>query len=241
MRIYPAIDLKDGNCVRLLQGRPQDATVYGADPVAMATRWAEEGAEYLHVVDLDGAFTGKGKNLEAVSRICKTVGGLPVQLGGGIRTMEDIEKRLVLGVARVILGTAAISDPEFTAEAAKCFPEQIMAGIDAKDGFAAVRGWVEVTKVRAAELAKQLRDLGISTCVYTDISKDGMLQGPNLEATLEMQQQSGMELIASGGIGSLEDIRALKNLGIHGAITGKALYDGRIRLSEAIAAAKEGE
>lgn len=241
MRIYPAIDMKDGNCVRLLQGRAQDATVYGTDPAAMALRWIEEGAEFLHVVDLDGAFTGKGKNLEAVGRICKAAGKVPVQLGGGIRTMADVEERLALGVNRVILGTAAISDPEFAAQAAKRFPGQIVAGIDAKNGFVAVKGWVEVTDVRAVDLAKKLRDMGILTCVYTDISKDGMLQGPNLETTLEMQMQSGMDVIASGGVGSVEDIRALKKLSVHGAITGKALYDGRMTLNEAIAAGREGE
>lgn len=233
MRIYPAIDIKDGKAVRLLQGRADNKTVYGDDPSAMALRWAEQGAEYLHVVDLDGAFTGEGKNLTAVGRICSVL-KIPVQLGGGIRSMLDIEKRFDLGVTRVILGTAAISDPDFVALAAQTYPNRIVAGIDAKDGKVAIKGWVEVSNESAYDLAKRLFALGISTVVYTDISKDGMLTGPNFEATKKMHDESGMDVIASGGVSSIEDIARLAAMGIHGAITGKAIYDGRIDLQEAI-------
>ena len=238
MKIYPAIDIKEGKCVRLLQGRAQDATVYGDDPGAMALRWVELGGEYLHVVDLDGAFSGQGKNLEAVRSICQAAGKVPVQLGGGIRTMADIEIRFKLGVTRVILGTAALSDPQFAQLAAREFPGRIVAGIDAKGGMVAVKGWVELSQIKAVDLGKRLADYGMETCVYTDISRDGTLSGPNLEATLEMQRQTGMNLIASGGVGSLEDVRALAFENIHGAIIGKALYDGRISLPEAIACAQ---
>lgn len=237
MRIYPAIDIKDGKAVRLLQGRADDKTVYGDDPAEMARRWAGEGAQYLHVVDLDGAFTGEGKNLIAVARICSAV-KIPVQLGGGIRSMLDIEKRFDHGVARVILGTAAVSNPDFVAQAAAVYPGRIVAGIDAKDGNAAIKGWVEVSSISAVELAKKLRVMGIGTVVYTDISKDGMLSGPNFEATKQMHDESGMDVIASGGICSLADLERLSAMGVHGAITGKAIYDGRIDLKEAIQIAK---
>lgn len=237
MRIYPAIDIKDGKAVRLLQGRAEDQTVYADDPAAMATRFAQLGAQYLHVVDLDGAFSGEGKNLAAVARIC-AVSAIPVQLGGGIRSMADVEKRFDIGVTRVILGTAAISDPDFVAKAAARYPQRIVAGIDAKDGRVAIKGWVEVSDIGALDLAKKLREMGIDTAVYTDISKDGMLAGPNFSATTRMHYESGMDVIASGGVGSLSDIRKLAALGIHGAITGKALYEGRIDLREAIRISK---
>lgn len=237
MRIYPAIDIKDGKAVRLLQGRADDKTVYGDDPAEMAKRWAGQGAEYLHIVDLDGAFTGEGKNLTAIARICTAV-NIPVQLGGGIRSMLDIKKRFDLGAARVILGTAAVSNPDFVAQAAAAFPGRIVAGIDAKEGKAAIKGWVEVSNRPAAELAKELHAMGIGTLVYTDISKDGMLSGPNFEATKQMHNVCGMDVIASGGICSLDDIERLAKMGIHGAITGKAIYNGRIDLKEAIRTAK---
>ena len=234
MILFPAIDIKQGKCVRLIQGRAEDQTIYGDDPAAMARRWASEGAEYLHVVDLDGAFTGTAANLEAVERIVRAV-SIPVQLGGGIRCMEDVERRLELGVARCILGSAAISDPAFAKRAAQKYPGRIVAGIDAKDGKVAAKGWVEQSDVTPEELGVRLVDMGIGIAVYTDISRDGMLTGPNIEATLALQNQTGMQVIASGGVSCLADIKALKQVGAYGVITGKAIYDGRLNVKEALA------
>lgn len=235
MIVYPAIDIKNGKCVRLLQGRLQYETVYGDDPAQMAQSFAAQGAKRLHVVDLDGAFSGKGANLDAVARIVKSV-NIPVQLGGGIRSMADIERRVSLGVKRLIIGTAAVTDPEFVALAVKRFPGLIIAGIDAKNGYVAVKGWVEESKLTAVELGKRLYDLGIAECVFTDISKDGMLQGPSIEATRHMIESSGLDVIASGGISSVDDLLKCKLIGCTGAIVGKAVYDGRIDIAEAVAA-----
>lgn len=234
MILYPAIDIKDGKCVRLLQGRAEDVTVYGDDPALMAERWISAGAQRLHVVDLDGAFTGEGKNLFAVERIVRAAGKVPVQLGGGIRSLADIERRFELGVARVILGTAAISSSGLVEDAALRFPGRIVAGIDAKDGFVAVRGWVETTRTTALELANRLSEIGVLECVFTDIARDGMLGGVSLEATREMVEKSNLEVIASGGVSSLEDLENCRAIGCSGAIIGKAMYDGRIDLAEAI-------
>ena len=235
MLLYPAIDIKNGQCVRLLQGRAQDATIYGDDPVAMARRWAELGARRLHVVDLDGAFTGQGQNLQAVASICKALPHVAVQLGGGIRTIADIQARLDFGVSRVILGTILIDNPDFAQEAILRFgPEHLVAGIDAKDGIAATRGWVEASGLPAVELGKQLYAAGFRHCVYTDIARDGMLTGPNIPRTKEMLEQTGLSIIASGGMSCLEDLAACHALGCSGAILGKALYDGRIDLAESI-------
>ena len=234
MIIYPAIDIKNGKCVRLLQGRTEDSVVYGDEPSLMAKKWVEQGAEYLHVVDLDGAFTGEGKNFAAIERICAAAGNVPIQLGGGIRCMADIEKRLSFGVTRVILGTAAINDPAFTALAAREFEGRIVAGIDAKNGMVAVNGWVELTNTTPIELAKRLYDIGIRMCVYTDISRDGMLGGPNYDETRIISLATGMDVIASGGMSTIEDVQRLAAIRIHGVIIGKALYDGRIELSQAI-------
>lgn len=241
MRIYPAIDIQGGRCVRLLQGRAQDATVYGGDPAQMAKRWVKDGAEYLHVVDLDGAFSGQGKNGQAVRGICVAAGDVPVQLGGGIRSMADIEERFSWGVTRVILGTAAISNPALVREAAQKYPGKIVAGIDARDGRVAVQGWVSLTDADPIELGQKLRECGVPTCVYTDISKDGMLSGPNVEATCLLAQTTGLDVIASGGISSLADIQKLADSGIGGAIIGKALYDRQFSLAQAIKAGKRTE
>lgn len=238
MILYPAIDIKEGRCVRLLQGKEDEKTVYGDNPAQMAEKWCDAGAEFLHVVDLDGAFSGQGKNGEAVQEIVQAAAGVPVQLGGGIRNMEDVEKRFEWGVTRVIIGTAAIANPEFLQEVAKRYPSRIVAGIDAKDGYVALKGWVELSEISALDLAMQLMEIGIEKCVYTDISKDGMMLGPNLKATLDLQKESGMDVIASGGIASLEDIRALREAGIQGAIIGKALYEGAFTLEEALAESK---
>lgn len=233
MRIYPAIDIKGGKCVRLLQGRAADETVYGDCPAAMAKAFEAQGARFLHVVDLDGAFSGDAKNLDAVRDIIKSV-GIPLQLGGGVRTMAAVEKRLEMGVNRVILGTAALENMAFAQEAAKLFPGRIVAGIDASNGFVAVKGWTEVTGETAIEFAKKLNALGIETVIYTDIARDGTLVGPNVEATREMAQKSGMRVIASGGVGKPEDLAALEAIGVEGAIVGKAIYDGRIDLKKTL-------
>nr|WP_122013330.1 1-(5-phosphoribosyl)-5-[(5-phosphoribosylamino)methylideneamino]imidazole-4-carboxamide isomerase [Maliibacterium massiliense] len=235
MIVYPAIDLKQGRCVRLLQGRMQDATVYGEDPAAMARRWASGGAQALHVVDLDGAFDGAGRNIDAVRAIARAV-DIPVQLGGGIRSMEDIHFRLEdVGVAKVILGTVAVEQPALVREACARYPGRIIAGIDAKDGFVAVRGWVQQGTVRPLDLALDMREAGVDTVIYTDISRDGMLVGANVEATARLVQGTGMRVIASGGIGSLADIARIKEAGCAGVIVGKALYAGAVTLADALA------
>jgi len=235
MLIYPAIDIKNGQCVRLLQGRAEDSTIYGSDPCAMARRWAEAGAKRLHIVDLDGAFTGAGQNTEAIARIAKEQPQLVLQLGGGIRTLSDVEHRLQLGISRVILGTAAIENPALAGEAVKEFgAEHIVVGIDAKDGIAAAKGWVEASGVSAVELGKRMADLGVLHCVYTDIARDGMLCGPNFARTGEMLKETGLAVIASGGMSCMEDLAGCEKIGCAGAIVGKAMYDGRIDIKEAI-------
>jgi len=231
MLIYPAIDIKNGRAVRLFKGDMAQSTEYGA-PEECAANWKEQGAKYLHVVDLDGAFAGKGENLAAVEKICAL--GLPVQLGGGIRSLEAIEQRLALGVSRVILGTVALENPELIREACTRFPGRVLCGIDAKDGWTAVRGWVDVSKVQAVELALRMRDAGVKTVIYTDISRDGTLQGPNVERTSELIQKTGLEIIGSGGIGELDDLAALKKAGCGGAIVGKALYAKKFTLRQAL-------
>lgn len=233
MIIYPAIDMKDGRCVRLLQGRAEDVTDYG-DPCEVARRWAQAGARWIHLVDLDGAFSGQGKNREVIARIAQEQ-SVPVQLGGGIRTMADVEDRLErVGVSRVILGTAAVENPRLVKEACRAYPGRVAVGIDARDGFVAVRGWTERSDVPALELARRVRDAGVETVVYTDISKDGMMQGPSIEQTARMARESGLRVIGSGGVSSLADIGALKEVGCAGVITGKALYSGAFTLAQAL-------
>lgn len=240
MKIYPAIDLKDGEVVRLLQGRMEDATVYSSDPDAVASDFQAKGTKYLHVVDLNGAFTGKPVNDKAISSIVKNV-SLKVQVGGGIRTIERIEALLELGVSRVILGTVAVRDPELVAEAVRRYGEQIIVGIDAKDGMVAVQGWAESTNIKAEDLASMMKAVGVTTTIFTDISRDGMLAGPNISSTVRMAEATGIKVIASGGISSLEDILSLKKeaergIAIDGAIVGKALYSGAFTLEEALRA-----
>lgn len=233
MIIYPAIDMKDGRCVRLLQGRAEDVTDYG-DPCEVARRWAQAGARWIHLVDLDGAFSGQGKNREVIAHIAQKQ-SVPVQLGGGIRTMADVEDRLErVGVSRVILGTAAVENPRLVKEACRAYPGRVAVGIDARDGFVAVRGWTERSDVPALELARRVRDAGVETVVYTDISKDGMMQGPSIEQTARMVRESGLRVIGSGGVSSLADIGALKEVGCAGVITGKALYSGAFTLAQAL-------
>lgn len=234
MLIIPAIDLKDGKCVRLLQGREDAVTAYSDNSVSTARRWEESGAKLLHVVDLDGAFTGNQKNLEAVKQIRAAV-RMEIELGGGIRALDRIDLLFSLGINRVILGTVAIENPEIVKEACKKHPGRVLVGIDARDGLVAVKGWVEMTPVKAKDLALQMQKHGAAGIVYTDISKDGMMTGPNLETTRDMAETLNVPVIASGGISSIEDIKKLSEIkGLWGAITGKAIYSGKLDLKEAI-------
>lgn len=236
MRIYPAIDLRNGKCVRLTEGRFDKETVFADDPAEMAVKWAKAGAEYLHVVDLDGAVAGESKNLEVIKKIVSAV-DIPVQVGGGIRSMQNIEQMLAIGVKRVILGSAAVKNPDLVREACLKYPDRIVVGIDAKDGYAAINGWENKSAVTAVDLACSMADLGVKTIIFTDISKDGTLSGVNVQATAELAKRSGLEIIASGGVSSLSDIEALlkyESCGIGGCIVGKAIYTGKIFLADAI-------
>jgi phosphoribosylformimino-5-aminoimidazole carboxamide ribotide isomerase len=234
MIVIPAIDLKDGLCVRLLQGRQEDSTVYSDDPVTTALKWEAKGARRLHIVDLDGAFTGNQKNLESIIAIRKNI-KIEIQVGGGIRDLDRIEQLFSAGIDRVILGTVAVEKPEIVRAACAKYRGRVLVGIDANEGIVAVKGWVEVTAVKALELALRMQDCGCSGIIYTDISRDGMLAGPNISATKEMAESLNIPVIASGGIASLDDIRNLTSIRkLYGAITGKALYTGSIDLSEAI-------
>lgn len=236
MILYPAIDLKDGACVRLLRGDMDAATVFGTDPAAQAARFAAAGARWLHLVDLNGAFAGRPVNGEAVQAILQAV-DLPVQLGGGIRDMGTIEGWLGRGVARVILGTVAVENPDLVAEAAAAFPGRIVVGIDARGGRVATRGWAEQTGIAATDLARRFEDAGVAAIIYTDIDRDGAMQGPNVAATHALARAVSIPVIASGGVSSLADLIALRDAGaIAGAISGRALYDGALDLSEALAA-----
>jgi phosphoribosylformimino-5-aminoimidazole carboxamide ribotide isomerase len=238
MLVIPAIDLKDGCCVRLLQGRKEDATVYSDDPVATAIRWQSAGAKLLHIVDLDGAFTGEQKNFDAIKAIRKAV-DMDIEVGGGIRDIERIKLIMGLGVNRAILGTVLAKDPGLLEAASGLFPGRIIAGIDARDGKVAVKGWTEVTSFPAVDFARKMELLGAAGIIYTDISRDGMLSGPNIEATKRIADSVKIPVIASGGISAIEDIRRLLDAkGIWGAITGKAIYSGSLDLREAIRVAE---
>ena len=241
MIIFPAIDLSRGKCVRLIQGRRNDETVYGDDPSRIAEKWQAAGAAWLHLVDLDGAFEGGSKNVSAIKSILAAI-KIPAQLGGGIRTLDDIDRLLQLGLARVILGTVAVEKPSIVYEAVKLFGSgRIAVGIDARNGKVSVRGWTEDTAVTAKDLGKKMSTEGIKTFIYTDIARDGMLKGPNIPALKEFSEATGGGVIASGGIATLDDITAiaqLKNSGVIGMITGKALYENKFSLEDAIQAAK---
>jgi len=239
MILYPAIDLKDGACVRLYKGDMDKATVFGDDPAAQALSFVKAGCEWLHLVDLNGAFAGKPVNAAAVEAILAAT-DVPAQLGGGIRDMATIEAWLDKGLARVILGTIAVRDPALVREAAKAFPGQVAVGIDARDGMVAVEGWAETTDVTATDLARQFEDAGVAAIIYTDIDRDGAMQGPNVAATAALANAVSIPVIASGGVSSLDDLRALKNSGaaLDGAISGRALYDGKIDLAQAVALLK---
>jgi phosphoribosylformimino-5-aminoimidazole carboxamide ribotide isomerase len=236
MLIIPAIDLKDGQCVRLRQGLMDDSTVFSDDPVAMASRWVEAGCRRLHLVDLNGAFAGEPVNGEVVTAIAAKYPDLPIQIGGGIRNLETIEAYVKAGVSFVIIGTKAVKEPDFVGEACAAFPGRVIVGLDAKDGLVATDGWAEVSNVKATELARIFEADGVSAIVYTDIARDGMMQGVNVDATVAMARASGIPVIASGGITNLDDIRnllAVAENGICGAITGRAIYEGTLDVAEA--------
>ena len=240
MLIIPAIDLKDGQCVRLRQGRMEDATVFSDDPVQMAGKWVSKGARRLHIVDLNGAFAGTPVNGEIVKAIARAYPSLPIQIGGGIRDLDSVQFYIDAGVSYVIIGTQAVKQPEFVKAACAAFPGKVIVGLDAVDGRVATEGWADVSELTAVELAKQFSDYSVEAIVYTDISRDGMMKGVNIEATVELAEKSSIPIIASGGIAKLGDIVDLKAVsktvtgaGILGAITGRAIYEGKLDLAEA--------
>ena len=230
MILFPAIDLKNGQCVRLEQGDMARATVFNLDPAAQARAFAAQGFEYLHVVDLDGAFAGKPINAMAVEAMLKSV-SMPVQLGGGIRDLQTAEAWLAKGITRVIIGTAAVRQPELVKQAAKTFPGRVAVGLDAREGKVAVEGWAETSQISALEIAKRFEDAGVAAIIFTDIARDGLLKGLNLDATIELAKQLSIPVVASGGFASIEDVKALltpRANRLAGAIVGRALYDGRL-------------
>jgi phosphoribosylformimino-5-aminoimidazole carboxamide ribotide isomerase len=236
MLLIPAIDLKDGKCVRLRQGRMEDSTVFSDDPVAMASRWVEEGARRLHLVDLNGAFAGQPVNAQVIRRIAEAFPDVPIQVGGGIRDEQTVETYLDAGVQFVIIGTKAVQDPHFVSDLCVEYPGHIIVGLDAKDGRVAVNGWSKLSKYNVIDLAQNFERYGVDAIVYTDISRDGMMQGVNVEATVRLAQAISIPVIASGGVSTLDDIKALcavEKEGIMGAIIGRALYDGAIDLTAA--------
>lgn len=233
MQLYPAIDIKSGQCVRLSQGKFDDVTVFEDDPVKAAGRWVNSGATYLHIVDLDGARYGKSFINDILAKIISAY-GVPVQIGGGIRTMRDVEDKINIGVSRVVLGTAAIKNLEFVKEAVAVYGEKIAVGIDASNGMVAIEGWEQVSGTSALSLCLRCKDIGVKTVVYTDISKDGMMKGPNISSTKELIDAVGFDIIASGGVSGLKDLEDIKAINAAGVIIGKALYKGTINLKEAI-------
>jgi len=233
--LIPAIDLKDGRCVRLRQGRMDDETVFSNDPVQMARHWAAAGARRLHLVDLNGAFAGEPVNGTAIRSIAAALPDLPIQVGGGIRDEATIEAYLAAGVTWCIIGTQAVKEPDFVARACRAFPDHVIVGLDAKDGQVAIKGWAEITEYRVEDLAKRFEDDGVSAIVYTDIGRDGMLTGPNVAATRALAAAVSTPVVASGGITNLDDVRALCAVaasGIMGAITGRAIYEGTLDFAE---------
>ncbi len=235
MILYPAIDLKDGQCVRLFKGDMEQATVFGDDPAAQARAFQDAGCEWLHLVDLNGAFAGAPVNGAAIEAILNAV-SVPAQLGGGIRDMDTIEHWLSKGLARVILGTVAVEDPDLVRDAARAFPGQVAVGLDARDGRVTTRGWAKATEIDVTDLARSFEDAGVAAIIYTDINRDGAMQGPNIEATAALANAVSIPVIASGGVSSLDDLRALKACGapLNGVISGRALYDGAIDLEHAL-------
>lgn len=241
MRLYPAIDIKGGKCVRLFQGRFDQETVFATDPSEIAKKWESMGASYIHVVDLDGALDGQWVNREAIAKIVQSV-SVPVQTGGGVRSLQDIEDRLNLGIDRVIIGTMAVANPNFVKEAIERFgAERIAVGIDAKNGMVATHGWEQVSSLEAVEFALNMKAFGVQYIIYTDISKDGTMEGPNLEQTQNLVDKTGMYIIASGGVSKMEDLDATEKIGAKGTIIGKALYLDAIDLKEAVLRFERGE
>ncbi|EJS52824.1 1-(5-phosphoribosyl)-5-[(5-phosphoribosylamino)methylideneamino]imidazole-4-carboxamide isomerase [Bacillus nitratireducens] len=237
MEIFPAIDVKEGRCVRLYQGEFSKETVMNEDPVAQAIIFEKFGAKILHIVDLDGAIAGESVNLPVIERICRAV-RIPVQVGGGVRSLAAVEKLLLVGVEKVILGTAALYDKVFLEEAVRLYKEKIIVGIDAKNGFVATRGWLDMSEISYIDLAKQMENVGVQTIVFTDISKDGTLAGPNFEQLELLQKSVGIRLIASGGVASIQDVKKLNDMNIYGVIIGKALYEKTIDLEEVLEVTK---
>ncbi|MBF2347938.1 1-(5-phosphoribosyl)-5-[(5-phosphoribosylamino)methylideneamino]imidazole-4-carboxamide isomerase [Listeria marthii] len=231
MQIFPAIDLKNGQCVRLFQGDFSKTTVVNEDPIAQAKAFATDGATYLHIVDLDGALEGRPVNLEIIQKM-QTAAKIPVQVGGGIRSMAQVDYYLESGIDRVIIGSAALTDSDFLRAAVQKYGSKIAAGIDAKNGFVATSGWLDVSQVSYLDLAKRMEEMHVETIIYTDISRDGTLIGPNLEQMAVLQKHVSINLIASGGVSSRADLEALAELGLYGAIAGKALYNGNISMSD---------
>lgn len=242
MMVIPAIDLKDGKCVRLYKGRMDEATVYSDDPVQTAKRWEHLGAELLHVVDLNGAFAGSPQNEEAIMGIVNAL-SIPVQVGGGIRDMATIKRLIDLGVDRIILGTAAVKSPALVACACAVYGDRIVLGLDAKDGKVAVEGWDEDSGVDALQLALEMKELGVERIIFTDTSLDGTLEGCNVESTRELAENTGLKVIASGGVASMEDIKKVMEIepyGVEGVITGKAIYSGKLDFAKAVLLARKG-
>lgn len=240
MKIFPAIDLIDGCAVRLFKGDYSQKTVYSNSPADVAKSFAAAGAEYIHIVDLDGARDGSNANIEVVRNIVKE-SGLKAEIGGGIRSVDAIEKYLDLGVMRVILGTAAVTDSEFLKKAVSAYGERVAVGVDIKDGKVAIKGWTQVSELTCFDFCRQLEELGVKTVICTDISKDGVMSGTNIELYKELSSRFKMDIVASGGVSNLDNVRTLTNMNMYGAILGKALYTGSIDLSEAIKIAAEGE
>ena len=239
--IIPAVDIKDGKCVRLLQGRKEKETVFSEDPVAVAKRWEREGAERIHVIDLDGAFEKTPRNLPVIERMIRNTAA-PIQVGGGIRNRDTIDRYMQAGADRVIIGTEAIRNPDLISESCSAYPDRIVVAIDARRGLVAIEGWVETTRISAVELAKRMENTGAAAINFTDIHRDGMQTGPNIAETRKLAQAVSIPVVASGGVSSLEDIRRLLPLaavGVVGVITGKALYTGALRLADAIAVARK--
>jgi len=234
MKLFPAIDIKNGQCVRLRQGQFQDVLIYSNSPLKIAKQWEAQGASFIHIVDLDGALVGHSVNDEVIKAIVAQV-KIPIQVGGGIRTIKDIENKLSLGIERVIIGTRAVENPAFVKEAIATFgADKIVVGIDAKNGMVAIEGWEKVSDYFAISLALTMKEAGVKTIIYTDIAKDGMLQGPNIPYTKEMMQATGLNIIASGGMSSMKDLEMLQEIDVYGAVIGKALYENRIDLKTAI-------
>ncbi len=232
MLIYPAIDIKNGKCVMLTQGKFDKEKIYSEDPVEAAKIWEQKGAKMLHIIDLDGALEGKSKNYEIIQKIIKEI-NIPIQLGGGIRDLETIKTLIDIGVNRVILGTKAVQDEEMLKKAINTYEEKIVVAIDAKDGYVAVNGWTKTSTVDALQFAKKIEQLGVKTIIYTDIARDGMLKGPNFKAIKNMNDNVFIDVIASGGVSSVKDLQKLSEIGVAGAIVGKALYEGKIDLTNA--------